>query len=161
LCHHHVARTQSRCPPGPTNRAYLSLHLPEAPQGWRPFAPVLHLQQHELGPSLHLRTKPRVSPTPVVNHSSLRSGHPSTTGTLLFLSFEPECTISRYQTCEGSILLHWNQNEVWERFRAFRLPSACKKMKNLCFGAECTISGTKLPKHPFYSNGTKMMFGSV
>jgi hypothetical protein len=28
---------------------------------------------------------PRVCPTPVVNHSSLRSGHPSTTGTLLVL----------------------------------------------------------------------------
>jgi hypothetical protein len=48
--------------------------------------PVLHLQQHELGRNLHLRTEPRVSPTPVVNHSSLRSGHPSTTGTLLVLT---------------------------------------------------------------------------
>jgi hypothetical protein len=37
-------------------------------------------------PSLHLRTKPRVSPTPVVNHSSLRSGHPSTTEMLLVLN---------------------------------------------------------------------------
>jgi hypothetical protein len=89
-CRHHVTRTRSRCPPGPLNRAYLSLYLPEAPQGWRPFAPVLHLQQHELGRSLHLRTKPRVSPTPVVNHSSLRSGHPSTTGTLLVLSLFSE-----------------------------------------------------------------------
>jgi hypothetical protein len=34
----------------------------------------------------HLRTEPRVSPTPVVNHSSLRSGHPSTTGTPLVLN---------------------------------------------------------------------------
>jgi hypothetical protein len=50
-----------------------------------PFAPVLHLQQHELGRSLHLRTEPRVSPTPIVNHSSLRSSHPPTTGTLLVL----------------------------------------------------------------------------
>jgi hypothetical protein len=41
------------------------------------------MQPHELGRSLDLRTKPRVSPTPVVNHSSLRSDHPSTTGTLL------------------------------------------------------------------------------
>jgi hypothetical protein len=48
--------------------------------------PVLHLQQHELDRSLHLRTEPRVSPTPVINHSSLRSGHPSTTGTLLVLN---------------------------------------------------------------------------
>jgi hypothetical protein len=77
---------------GPSNRAYLSLHLPEAPQGWRPFAPILHLQQHELGCSLHLRTEPRVSPTPVVHHSSLRSGHPSTTGTLLVFNLHlDEC----------------------------------------------------------------------
>jgi hypothetical protein len=34
-------------------------------------------------PQPTLRTKPRVSPTPVVNHSSLKSGHPSTTGMLL------------------------------------------------------------------------------
>jgi hypothetical protein len=33
-----------------------------------------------------MHTKPRVSPTLVVNHSSLRSGHPSTTGTLLVLN---------------------------------------------------------------------------
>jgi hypothetical protein len=37
-------------------------------------------------PQPNLRTKPRVSPAPVVNHSSLRSGHPSTTGTLLILT---------------------------------------------------------------------------
>jgi hypothetical protein len=29
--------------------------------------PVLHLQQYELGRSLHLRTKPRVSPTSIEN----------------------------------------------------------------------------------------------
>jgi hypothetical protein len=40
----------------------------------------------ELGRSLHLRTEPRVSPTPVVSHSSLRSSHPSTTGMLLVLN---------------------------------------------------------------------------
>jgi hypothetical protein len=66
---------------------------------------------------------------------------PSTRKKMKNLCFEPECTISGYQTCEGSILLHWNLNYVWERFRAFRLPSACKKMKNLCLGPECTISG--------------------
>jgi hypothetical protein len=32
----------------------------------------------------------------------------------------PECTISLYQSCESSILLNWNQNDVWECFRAFR-----------------------------------------
>jgi hypothetical protein len=35
------------------------------------------------------------------------------------LVFAPECTISGYQSCEASILLHWNQNDVWECFRAF------------------------------------------
>jgi hypothetical protein len=45
------------------------------------FRAVLHLQQHELG-----RTEPRVSPTLVVNHSSLRSGHPSTTRTFRVLN---------------------------------------------------------------------------
>jgi hypothetical protein len=35
------------------------------------------------------------------------------------LMFEPECTISWYQSCETSILVHWTQNDVWESFRAF------------------------------------------
>jgi hypothetical protein len=59
---------------------------PGGPSRLKTFRARFHLQQHELGRSLHLRTKPRVSPTPVVNHSSLRSGHPSTTGTLLVLT---------------------------------------------------------------------------
>jgi hypothetical protein len=28
------------------------------------------------------------------------------------LVFEPECTVSRYQSCEVSILLHWTQNDA-------------------------------------------------
>jgi hypothetical protein len=35
------------------------------------------------------------------------------------LLFEPERTISWYQSCETSILVHWTQNDVWESFRAF------------------------------------------
>jgi hypothetical protein len=35
------------------------------------------------------------------------------------LVFEPECTISRYQSCEASILVHWTQNDVCECFRSF------------------------------------------
>jgi hypothetical protein len=31
-----------------------------------------------------------------------------------------ECTVSVYQSCEASILLHWNENDVWECFGAFR-----------------------------------------
>jgi acid stress-induced BolA-like protein IbaG/YrbA len=34
-------------------------------------------------------------------------------------------------------------------------------MQNLCFGPECTISGTEVVKHPFYSIRTKMMFRIV
>jgi hypothetical protein len=30
-----------------------------------------------------------------------------------------ECTVSVYQSCEASILLHGNENDVWECFRAF------------------------------------------
>jgi hypothetical protein len=30
-----------------------------------------------------------------------------------------ECIVSLYQSCEASILLHWNENDVWECFRAF------------------------------------------
>jgi hypothetical protein len=33
------------------------------------------------------------------------------------LVFEPECTISGYQSCEASILVHWTQNDVCECFR--------------------------------------------
>jgi hypothetical protein len=35
------------------------------------------------------------------------------------LVFEPECSISWYQSCETSIIVHWTQNDVWESFRAF------------------------------------------
>jgi hypothetical protein len=73
----------------------------------------------------------------------------------------PECTISGYPCCEASVLLHWNQNDVWERFRAFRLPSACKKMQNLCSHPNALYQGTKVVKHPFESTGPKMMFGTV
>jgi hypothetical protein len=36
------------------------------------------------------------------------------------LVFEPECTISGYQSCEASILVHWTQNDVWGCLGAFR-----------------------------------------
>jgi hypothetical protein len=35
------------------------------------------------------------------------------------LVIEPECTISGYQSCEASILVHWTQNDVLECFGAF------------------------------------------
>jgi hypothetical protein len=77
------------------------------------------------------------------------------------LCFGPECTISRFQCCKASILLHWNQNDVWECFRTFRSTSACKKMQNLCSHLNALFRGTKVAKHQFYSIGTRTMFGSV
>jgi hypothetical protein len=35
------------------------------------------------------------------------------------LVFEPECTISGYQSCEASILVHWTENDVCEGFTSF------------------------------------------
>jgi hypothetical protein len=40
-------------------------------------------------------------------------------------------------TLNASILLHWTPNYVWLSFGAFKKPSACKKMENLCLGPEC------------------------
>jgi hypothetical protein len=71
---------------GPLELSLLVSPSPGGPSRLKTFRAVLHLQQHVLGRSLHLRTEPRVSPTPIVNQSSLRSGHPSTTGTLPVLS---------------------------------------------------------------------------
>jgi hypothetical protein len=34
-------------------------------------------------------------------------------------------------------------------------------MQNLCFWTECTVSGTEVVKHPFYSIGPKLMLSSV
>jgi hypothetical protein len=34
-------------------------------------------------------------------------------------------------------------------------------MQNLCFEPKCNILGTEVVKHPFYSIGPIMMFGSV
>jgi hypothetical protein len=77
------------------------------------------------------------------------------------LCFGTECTISRYRSCEASILLHWTQNDVWECFGAFRLHSTGKRCKNCVSGLNTLFQGTKVVKHPFYSIGHKMMFGSV
>jgi hypothetical protein len=52
---------------------------------------------------------------------------------------------SVYRSCKNgftpnaSIVLHWTPNDVWLSFGAFRKPSVCKKMQNLCFGPKCTI----------------------
>jgi hypothetical protein len=71
------------------------------------------------------------------------------------LCFGIESTISRYRSCEASILLHWTQNDVWECCGSFHYPSTGNKKANLVF------RGTEVVKHPFYSIGPKMMFQSV
>jgi hypothetical protein len=76
------------------------------------------------------------------------------------LVFESECTISGYESCEASILLHWTENGVWECFRAFCYPLARKKMQNMCSSLSALFR-TKVAKHAFYPIRRKMMFGSV
>jgi uncharacterized protein YodC (DUF2158 family) len=77
------------------------------------------------------------------------------------LCFGPKCTILGYQTCEGSILLHWNKmmfGSVSEHFANLRHVKRCKTYVS---GLNALCHGTNVAKHPFYSIGTKMMFGSV
>jgi hypothetical protein len=53
--------------------------------------------------------------------------------------FEPECTISGYQSCEASILVHWPKmmfGSVSEHFANLRHV----KDEKLVFRAGCTIS---------------------
>jgi hypothetical protein len=77
------------------------------------------------------------------------------------LRFGPECTISGYRSCKASIQLHWTQNDVWDCFRTFRKPSVRKRCKTCVSGLNALFWGTEDVKHPFYSIGPKMMFGSV
>jgi hypothetical protein len=62
------------------------------------------------------------------------------------LVFEPECTISGYQSCEASIIVHWTQNDVWKCFGAFHKPSAGKKRKTRVSGPNALFLGTKVVK---------------
>jgi hypothetical protein len=74
------------------------------------------------------------------------------------LVFEPECTISGYQSCEACILLHSMKimfGGVSEHFSNHRHIKRC----------ETCVSGLNAPfqcnyvvKHPFYSSGPRMMF---
>jgi hypothetical protein len=99
------------------------------------------------------------------------------------LVIDPKCTISGYQSCEASILLHWTQNGVWSVSKHFANLRHEKTWK-LVFVPERTISGyqsceaciwclgvfrsilltfwcNEVVRHPFYSIGTKIMFGGV
>jgi hypothetical protein len=77
------------------------------------------------------------------------------------LCFGLEYTILGYQSCEASILLHLTQNDVWEGFGAFREPSTGKKIQTCVSGLNTLFRGTEVMKHPFYSIGSKLIFGSV
>jgi hypothetical protein len=77
------------------------------------------------------------------------------------LCFGPQCTISRYRSCEASILLNWNQNDVWECSEYFANLRHIKRWKTCVLVLNALFRGTEVAKHPFYSIGTKMMFGSV
>jgi hypothetical protein len=77
------------------------------------------------------------------------------------LCFVPKCTISGYQSCEASVLVHWTQNDVWKCFEAFRKPSTDKRRKTRISGPNALFRGTKVVKHPFLSIGPKMMFVSI
>jgi hypothetical protein len=77
------------------------------------------------------------------------------------LVLKPTCTISRYQSCEASVLLYWTQNYIWQSFEALRKPSARKRLKTHVSGLSALFQCTKVAKHPFYSIRHKMMFGGV
>jgi hypothetical protein len=75
--------------------------------------------------------------------------------------FGPECTISGYRSCKGSILLHlpiMMFGIVSEHFANLRLVKRCRTCVS---GLNAIFRGTKVVKHSFYSIGPKMMFGSV
>jgi hypothetical protein len=57
--------------------------------------------------------------------------------------------------------LHWNKNGVWDCLEHFANLWHVKKCKPWVSGLNALFQGTELANHPFYSVGTKMMFGSV
>jgi hypothetical protein len=67
---HHAARTWPRWPPGPSSRAYLSLHSSEALQGIDLSHSLLTYTNANQAATCTCNTRPRVSPHHVVNHSS-------------------------------------------------------------------------------------------
>jgi hypothetical protein len=77
------------------------------------------------------------------------------------LCFRQECTISGYRSCEASILLRWTQNDVWTVSEYFANIHNVKRRKTSASGLNALFQGTEVVKHPFYSIGPKMMFGSV
>jgi hypothetical protein len=67
---HHAARTWPHWPPGPSSRAYLSLHSSKAPQGIDLLRPLFACSNANQDATFNYNTQPRVSTHHVVNHSS-------------------------------------------------------------------------------------------
>jgi acid stress-induced BolA-like protein IbaG/YrbA len=57
--------------------------------------------------------------------------------------------------------LHWNQNDVRDCLEHFANLSNVKRCKPCVSGLNALFQSTEVVNHPFYSIGTKMMFGSV
>jgi hypothetical protein len=67
---HHAARTWPHWPPGPSRRAYLSLHSSEAPQGVGLSRSLFTCTNANQAATCTCNTRPRVNPHHIVNHSS-------------------------------------------------------------------------------------------
>jgi hypothetical protein len=80
-----------------------------------------------------MRIEPRVSPTPVVNHSSLRSGHPPTTVMLLVLSLLEEFNSFKQLANENSKSMYSRLNVLLNEINALGV----KDITDLNFN--CTI----------------------
>jgi hypothetical protein len=61
------------------------------------------------------------------------------------LLFEPECTISGYQSCEASILVHWTQNNFSVSDNFTNLQDV-KRCKTYVLGLNALFWGTKVVK---------------
>jgi hypothetical protein len=59
------------------------------------------------------------------------------------LCFGPKCTISGYQSCEASILVHWTPNDVWKLLGGFGIESShTQKIEN----GRAKDAGSKSPE---------------
>jgi hypothetical protein len=67
---HHAAHTRPRWRPGPSSRAYLSLHSLEASQGIELSRSLFTCTNANQAATCTCNTRPGVSPHQVVNHSS-------------------------------------------------------------------------------------------
>jgi hypothetical protein len=91
---HHAAGTWSCWPPGPSSRAYLSLHSSEAPQGIDLSHSLFTCTNANQAATCTCNTRPRISPHHVVNHSSQAGATIHRSSNALVLSRYPPPTYS-------------------------------------------------------------------